>query len=74
MRVVMEGYTIKDGADFTLADFEDATKNSTYRDGREMCESQFDSWACTRLIGHTGPHAAASGEDAICAIWEGPDA
>lgn len=67
---VSKGYTVEDPADFTLADFQDAVGHLASDDSELMCFDPFDCWSCTRLKGHTGPHAAATSPDAITAIWE----
>lgn len=70
MKVQMtRGYVIADEADLTLADFEDACADN-HDKAEDGCDSTFDNWICTRLLRHTGPHIAATGPDAVTAIWE----
>lgn len=64
-----KGYVIKDEADFSLADFQDAIANHG-DDVDDYCSEEHDGFLCTRAPQHTGPHAAAAGHDSITALWE----
>jgi hypothetical protein len=68
MVVRMKGYVIEDSSDLSLADFNDAV--AAHENERDCCGSEFGNYGCTRAIGHTGPHIAATGPDAITAVWE----
>ncbi len=38
----------------------------------EECSSSASGWVCTRVYGHTGPHAAHGGNGIQFATWETP--
>lgn len=69
MVLTLKGHVITDSSDLTRADFDDAVGGHE-RTMEDSCDSEFEHYGCTRLLGHTGPHIAATGPDSVTAIWE----